>query len=310
MKKFLLSLLLVVSVGFVNQSKAQCSGAEAIITNFTVIPFTNSISYSFNWQYILGNASIEIALLCNGVQVSSLRCLPRLKDSTAGIHFVTGTAPITCSGVIRVEVRIWTNPACGGNSCIIFREVSQSTLPVSFKSFTAARNRSNVAVKWETSSEQNNSGFDIERNTNGIWEKVGFVASQATGGNSAADLSYQFIDLNNAKGVTQYRIKQIDLDAKSKFSEVRSVRGDGQKGQTIIYPNPSNDGKVNIVFEERNVSRDISLTDMSGRNIKQLKGVTSNNITIDNLTPGLYSLRIIIPGTGEQTVEKIVVNKR
>ncbi|MDZ4796435.1 MAG: T9SS type A sorting domain-containing protein [Bacteroidota bacterium] len=184
------------------------------------------------------------------------------------------------------------------------------SLPVSFKSFTATRSRSTVLVKWETSTEINNSGFDIERNINGTWEKVGFVASQATSGNSAADLSYQFIDLNNAKGITQYRIKQIDLDAKSKFSEVRSVRGDGQKGQTIIYPNPSNDGRVNIVFEERNVSRDISVNDMAGRTIKQMKGVTSNNITIDNLTPGMYSLRIVIPGTGEQTVEKIVVNKR
>jgi hypothetical protein len=190
--------------------------------------------------------------------------------------------------------------------------VSCIGLPVEFKSFTATRNRSNVIVKWETASEQNNSGFAVERNINGIWEQVAFVPSQAAAaaGNSSSVLSYQFIDLNNAKGITQYRIKQIDLDAKSSLSEIRSVRGDGQKGKTIIYPNPTADGKVNIVFEENNVSRDISVSDMTGRTIKQMKGVTANNITIENLTPGMYSLRIVIPGTGEQTVEKIVVNKR
>ena len=80
--------------------------------------------------------------------------------------------------------------------------------------------------------------------------------------------------------------------------------------KTIVYPNPSSDGKVNIVFEDANVSRDISVSDMSGRTVKQLKGVTANNITIDNLTPGMYSLRIVIPSTGDQSVEKIMVNKR
>ena len=36
----------------------------------------------------------------------------------------------------------------------------------------------------------------------------------------------------------------------------------------------------------------------------------TNNITIENLTPGIYSLRVFVPATGEQVVEKIVVNKR
>ncbi len=183
-------------------------------------------------------------------------------------------------------------------------------LPVSFKSFTATRNNSNVMVKWETATEINNSGFAVERNINGTWEQVGFVPSQATSGTSTSDLSYQFIDLNNTKGITQYRLKQIDIDAKFKYSDVRAVRGDGQIGKTIVYPNPSSDGKVNIVFEDANLSRDISVSDMSGRTVKQLKGVTANNITIDNLTPGMYSLRIVIPSTGDQSVEKIMVNKR
>ncbi len=49
---------------------------------------------------------------------------------------------------------------------------------------------------------------------------------------------------------------------------------------------------------------------MSGRTLKQINNVTNNNITIDNLQPGMYTLRILVPETGEQTVQKIVVNKR
>jgi len=52
-----------------------------------------------------------------------------------------------------------------------------------------------------------------------------------------------------------------------------------------------------------------SLIDMNGRAVKQWKNITNNNLQIENLTPGLYNLRIIIRETGEQAIEKIVVNK-
>lgn len=183
-------------------------------------------------------------------------------------------------------------------------------LPVSFKSFTATRNRSNVLLRWETASEQNNSGFAVERNTGGNWEQIGWVPTQAAGGNSDALLTYTFNDINNIKGITQYRIRQVDIDAKSTYSIIRSVYAEGQLGKTIVYPNPSNDGKVNVVFSDISVTRDISVMDMSGRVVRQIKGIVNNNVTIDNLQPGMYTLRITAIETGEQAVEKVVVNKR
>jgi hypothetical protein len=165
-------------------------------------------------------------------------------------------------------------------------------------------------MRWETASEQNNSGFAVERNTGGNWEQIGWVPTQAAGGNSDALLTYTFNDINNIKGITQYRIRQVDIDAKSTYSMVRSVRGEGQLGKTIVYPNPSNDGKVNVVFEDASVTRDVSVMDMSGRVVRQMKGIINNNVTIDNLQPGMYTLRITAIETGEQAVEKVVVNKR
>lgn len=185
-----------------------------------------------------------------------------------------------------------------------------TALPVVFKSFTAVRNRTTVQLKWITATEIGNSGFAVERNINGTWQQIGWVPSQAQNGNSNADLTYTYVDDNNARGISQYRIRQVDFDAKSNYSEIRSVRGEGQLGKTIIYPNPSNNGKINIVFEDANSTRDISIADMSGRVVKQLKGITNNNITIENLNPGMYTVRIIVPETGEQVVEKVVVNKR
>jgi hypothetical protein len=183
-------------------------------------------------------------------------------------------------------------------------------LPVHFRSFTAARNHSNVLLKWETTFELNSDGFAVERNTRGVWEEIAYIPSQAANGNSDALLTYTYNDLNNLKGVSQYRIRQVDLDGKAKNSDIRAVRGEGQLGNTIVYPNPTSDGRVTVVFEDASVKRDVSVIDMTGRVIKQFKGITNNNIQIDNLTPGVFSLRIVIPETGEQSVEKIVVNKR
>lgn len=185
-------------------------------------------------------------------------------------------------------------------------------LPVQLTSFTAKRNNTMVNLKWATSMELNNTGFYIERKVGSSdnWETIGFVATQAQGGNSNDMLQYSYNDLNAAKAITQYRLRQVDFDAKATYSVIRSVRGEGQLGKTIVYPNPSNNGVVNVVFEDAAVTREIAVSDMSGRLVRQIRAISNNNITIENLNPGMYTIRIVAIETGEQVVEKVVVNKR
>jgi hypothetical protein len=187
----------------------------------------------------------------------------------------------------------------------------QGTLPVSFRAFTAVRNNEAVALKWTTSTETNNLGFEIQRLIGtGKWQVVSFIPTQAVNGNSSSDLTYSYTDQNSTRVISQYRIRQVDFDGRSKLTEIRIVRGLGQKGKTMVYPNPSSDGKVSIIFEDVNAIRDIAVTDMSGRMIRQMKGVSNNNIQIDNLNAGFYTVRILNTETGQQVVEKFVVNKR
>ena len=189
---------------------------------------------------------------------------------------------------------------------------SCSPLPVKLTYFNAKRNNaSSVGLAWQTAQEINSKGFEIQRLIGtGGWQVAGFVPTQAPNGTSGTILNYTFNDNNSANAVTQYRLRSVDIDENSKFSEIRSVRGLGQAGKIIVYPNPSFDGKAKVVFEDVNGTRDVSVTDISGRVVKQWTGITNNNLEIDNLTPGLYSLRVIIRETGEQSIEKIVVNKR
>ena len=88
------------------------------------------------------------------------------------------------------------------------------------------------------------------------------------------------------------------------------MRGEGQKLKTLIYPNPTNDGKVNVVLENPEGFYDANLFDMNGRMLKQWKGLTGNTFEISNLEQGIYNLRITDKALGEQTVEKIVVSRQ
>jgi hypothetical protein len=199
-------------------------------------------------------------------------------------------------------------------SNIFQSEISEpacATLPIKLRSFTAVRNNSNVTLKWETESEENSKGFYIQRKSgNTDWQTVSFVNTKAVNGNSQVPLTYEYTEPNYIKGITQYRLRQMDNDGKSAYSNIRSVRSDGQKGLTIIYPNPSTDGKVNIVFDDAVGNRDVSLLDLSGRQVRQWKGVNTNTIQIENLNPGFYSVRILNVETGEQVIEKIIVKNR
>ncbi len=222
--------------------------------------------------------------------------------------------PVPASTINKNVFLVITQTSGIGNNAsrvILLRSTQCVVLPVSFASFSASRlSNTEVNIKWQTQTEVNNRGFAIQKNMgNENWQTVAFINSQATGGNSNALLTYTYRDNNNSKSITQYRIQQTDLDNRNKLSEIRSVRGINQKDNIILYPNPSRDGRMNVVFEDATGTRDMMLLDMSGRTIKQWQGIKANSIMLESLKPGIYSLKVSVRETGIVSVEKIVVSQ-
>jgi len=200
---------------------------------------------------------------------------------------------------------------CGTSAPVLIACNSQGEeipLPVHFKSFSATRsNSSAVSISWTTASEQNSKGFNVQKNVNGEWKTIAFVSTQAQGGMSTSDLNYSFTDVNNEKGITQYRIQQVDLDGRFGYSNIRAIRGDGVGGKLVVYPNPSVDGKINVVFEDNIGFRDVQVSDMQGRIIRSFKGINNNILVIDRLTSGFYTIRVNNKNNGATSVQKFVV---
>jgi hypothetical protein len=184
-------------------------------------------------------------------------------------------------------------------------------LPVTLQSFSAVRSGSNVLLNWTTATEINNRGFYVQRlQGSGEWQDLTFVPSAANGGNSSSVLQYSHSDLNMFSGVTQYRLKQVDIDGHFKYSEVRSVRSDNQGSRgMLIYPNPSH-GTVNLQFANVNGQRDVMITDMAGRIVRQWRSVSAQNLQLSGLTPGVYSVKVIDQRDGSQETERLVVSGR
>ncbi|HEX6333476.1 MAG TPA: T9SS type A sorting domain-containing protein [Flavisolibacter sp.] len=194
------------------------------------------------------------------------------------------------------------------NISIALVENSCAPLPVSFRSFTAVRNRQQVDLRWETATEQNSMGFYVQRNTDGSWRNVAFLFTQADNGNSEQILSYSFRDLNPAPGISQYRIQQVDIDGKYSFSEVRYIRGETQTSSLVMYPNPGKDGRIKIVFTGEAV-RDVVVSDLSGRVVRVVRNVRSNSLSLQDLAPGYYAVQVTDLATGLQSNDRFVIGE-
>ena len=132
---------------------------------------------------------------------------------------------------------------------------------------------------------------------------------KATVGYSNSKINYEFTDANLSKSVTFYRLRQVDVNGKSQVSQIVSVKGDGVKSSVTVFPTPSTTGDVSVSVSGLDAF-DVYLVDMTGRVLKEYKKPATQNIKITNLQSGMYIVKIVDLKTGDQSTEKIIVNKK
>lgn len=113
-------------------------------------------------------------------------------------------------------------------------------VPVELVSFNASVNKTGVTLTWETATETNNRGFEVERKIgSGSWAKIGFVEGNGT---STESSKYSFTDKPNTSNV-KYRLKQIDLNGSYTYSKEIAVANGSIPSEFSLaqnYPNPFN----------------------------------------------------------------------
>jgi hypothetical protein len=175
-------------------------------------------------------------------------------------------------------------------------------LPVELTSFTASTNQSVINLKWQTKTEVNNYGFEVERSLTvtlsegegfNKWEKIGFVPGH---GNSNSPKDYSLTDKNLSGGSKfTYRLKQIDNDGKFEYSdEVEVELAPNEFALFQNYPNPFNPA-TNIKFALPTAGNlTISIYSILGEKIKDLvagffkPGVYTATFDGSDFTSGTY----------------------
>lgn len=192
-------------------------------------------------------------------------------------------------------------------------DLTSGVLPVTLTSFEAVpTGRRTVSLSWNTSSEINHLGFELEMAAEGKdFEYVEFFQGEGTETEGAA---YNFETELLSAGTYRFRLKQIDLDGAVFYSRQIQVLIDAGEFQvrTVVFPNPS-DGLVNLLIEtDQPQDVNIQLFSIDGKPVGQLISLpvtagAGNQIplNLETVPSGIYFLNI--KGRFFQRQEKIIL---
>ncbi len=289
---------------------------------YTLDKYSNEAYWKFTTTEITGGTySISLGAYgisgISGVNWNRLRVIKRTGGSSSlwglsGTHTpCTGSSTLT--DVNRTGLTGFSEFGVSGYSGD-GNTLSNSPLPVLLTSFTSQVKDRNVRLSWNTSTEVNNKGFDIERKTGTAdWLRIGFA--EAKGGFNVP-ASYTFEDNNLQSGKYSYRLKQTDYNGNYEYYELNGNVVIGVPCKFAVeqnYPNPFNPSTT-IKFsipERSNVM--LKIYDVTGREVETLvngqmeAGYYSAVFRAERVSSGVYFYTLDAGkyrGTGKMSVIK------
>ncbi len=200
---------------------------------------------------------------------------------------------------------------------LLFTVYGEAVVPVELTSFSASVINGKVNLNWSTATETNNYGFDVERKVTGQeFAKVGFVAGFGT---TTEARNYNFVDNSVTSGNYTYRLKQVDLDGTSEYSnEVEVSLAPSSYSLDQNYPNPFNPStKINFsLASDSKVT--LKIFDVLGQEVTTLingslsAGIHNLNFDASGINSGVYFYTIEatgVDGTNFQSTKKMMLTK-
>lgn len=173
-------------------------------------------------------------------------------------------------------------------------------LPVELVYFNFNLIKNDLILNWKTSSEINNSGFEIysKKTAEDTWIKRGFVRGNGTKGTES---EYSFNDFNLETGEYDYRLKQVDFNGNFEYFPLGKtvIIGTPKKNELLQnYPNPFNPvTKIDYYITDKSFVK-IVIYDMLGRetavavNENKEPGFYTAEFNGSSLASGIYYYRI------------------
>ncbi len=240
---------------------------------------------------IIGNGIINGSIIISFVD--------NMPPSTSTFTILTTTGTLTANPTL-----IWPDDYTG-NINVVGKElqITISQLPVELISFsvkTFANDK--VRLFWETASEINNKGFEIQHSIDGKgWQFLTFIDGY---GNTIEKQSYPYIDKHAMNGINYYRLKQIDFDGSFEYSDVISVNMLKENTIISIIPNPA-EKAFELLLPTHEEAGIVHILDEFGRLVLQ-STTQQSRYNVDNLASGFYV--VIIELEGKRYYKKLLVD--
>jgi uncharacterized protein (TIGR03790 family) len=200
------------------------------------------------------------------------------------------------------------------------------SLPITLASFDVQMSGTAAELSWMTISEINNLGFEIQRRIEGETEFASLPGVFIPGnGTTIEPQFYSYTDSTVPTGTVYYRLRQIDLDGTSHYSEAVSIQntpvmsaGDERLGAQELrleqnFPNPFNPS-TEIRFSLPNNGRtSLKIYNSIGQEVATLidgelsRGSHSIPFNGANLASGVYFYRLQTDETS--AMQKMILSK-
>ena len=151
----------------------------------------------------------------------------------------------------------------------------------------------------------NNNHYEIERSLNGHeFNKIAVVLSTANRNNGG---SYNYTDKNISDELVYYRLRQVDVDGRSTYSSVKTIRAGEKESVTKIYGSESK-----VVIDLNAAIRNtivVSIVNYNGQVIHQQSYSNPShkiNLNLYSIANGAYIVHVS-NNKGWSEVEKVIL---
>lgn len=180
-------------------------------------------------------------------------------------------------------------------------------LPLTLISFTGRALHEGNLLQWQTYQEINAAGFQVQRSFDkSTWKNIAYLVATGSGFEKE---DYSFLDLLTGQGIHYYRLLQLDQDGKSQHSGIISISNLNQiyPINLTVYPNPSNEGRINISWSEGDEQgRNVQLLDATGQVVRKLDFfISGTELDISMLPAGVYLVSVAT--NSERLLTRIVI---
>ncbi len=277
----------------------QTCNQQAIVSPSSTYPFTISMPQDFL------ASQIYIDYNNDGIFEDPSEIAFSVGTSTGfGTRTHSSTIRIPANAVTNTNLRMRVIVALDSNSpCELIGDSRNSGVavdlsililapnPVSFISFTGQAASGQNLLRWQTSEETQNKGFDVERSSNAkSFERIGFVLGQS----ESKDLqTYNFTDSQPMSSTNYYRLKQLDNDGHFAYSRMVAIVSEVDQSFLVYYPNPTTN-EITVKSEVGTV-KEAQIMTINGTILMSKIATTETMIfSLKNIPSGTYLLNVAI----------------